>query len=155
MAGRDVKLAGAARQAWARHHERHVQRLLIGDVPLLMHAAMRTLHISVIRAEHHNRLLVDAARSQGVQDARDLFTDGGLHLVVELEMRLDPRLGQEVLPPRLRIALMTRRLRREVLITGRRLVDVRHLRRVVTQALRDRGHAKQRVVVRIQERAHR
>ena len=40
--------------------ERDVERLLIGDVPLLVHAAVGALHVAVVGAEHDDRVLVCA-----------------------------------------------------------------------------------------------
>ena len=79
----------------------------------------------------------------------------GLHLVVELQVRLDPRLRRENLPPRVDEALLAGGLGGQILVVRRRLVDVRDLGGVVAQPLRQRDHAEERVVVRVQERADR
>ena len=86
VVGRDVELAGAAGQQRAGDDERDVQRLLVGDVPLLVHPAVRALHVAVIGAEDHDRVLVGVGVAQRVEHTRDLLADLGLHLVVELQV---------------------------------------------------------------------
>ena len=155
MGGRDVELAGAAGQQRARDDERHVQRFLVGDVPFLVHPAVGALHVAVIGAEDHDRVLVGVGVAQGVQHPGDLLADRGLHLVVELQVGLDPRLRRDDRAPVVDVALLAGGLGREVLLVRRRLIDVRHLGRVVAQPLRERDDAEHRVVVRVQKRADR
>ena len=155
MVGRDVELAGPAGQQRARDDERYVYRLLVGHVPLLVHAAVGALHVAVVGAEDHDRVLVRVGLAQRVEHPRDLLADRGLHLVVELQVELDPRLRRDDLAPVVDVALLAGRLGREVLVVRRRLIDMRHLRRVVAQPLRQRDQAEHRVVVRVEKRAHR
>jgi hypothetical protein len=100
------------------------------------------LHVAVIGAEDHDRVLVRGALSQRVEHARDLLADRGLHLVVELQVGLDPRLWREELSPRVDHALLAGGLGREVLVVRRCLIDVRHRRGVVAQPLRQRDHTE-------------
>ena len=155
VVGRNVQLSCAARQQRAGHDERHVQRLLVGVVPLLVHSAVRALHVAVIGAEDHDRVLVCAAGLQSIQHAGDLLTDRGLQLVVELQVRLDPGLRRAQPGPEVDHALLTARLRRQVLVARRSLVDMGHRRGVVAQPLRERDDAEERIVVWVQERADR
>ena len=75
VARRHVELAGAAGQKRAGHDERHVQRLLVGDVPLLVHPVVRALQVAVIGAEDHDRVLVGVARLERVEHLGDLLVD--------------------------------------------------------------------------------
>jgi hypothetical protein len=127
VVGRDVELARAARQQRAGDDERDVQRFLIGDVPLLMHPAVSALHVAVIGAEDHDRVLVGLGLAQGVEDTLDLLADLGLHLVVELQMEFVPGLRRDDRGPVIDVALLAGGLRREVLLARRCLIDVRHL----------------------------
>ena len=155
VARRHVELAGAAGQKRAGHDERHMQRLLVGDVPLLVHPVVRALQVAVIRAEDHDRVLVRVARLERVEHPGDLLVDRCLQLVVELQVRLDPRLRRQDRSPQVDHALLTGRFRRQVFLVRRRLLDVRDGRRVVTQSLRQRDDPEHRVVVRVEERADR
>ena len=155
MVGGDAELARAAGQQRAGDDERDVQRFLVGHVPLLVHPAVCALHVTVIGAEDHDRVLVGLGLAERVEDPRDLQADLGLHLVVELQVGLDRRLRRDDRAPVVDVALLAGGLRREVLFVRRCLIDMRHLRGVVTQPLRERDDAEQRVVVRVQERAHR
>ena len=155
VVGRDLELACAAGQQRAGDDERDAQSFVVGAVPLLVKAAVRALHVAVVGAEDHDRVLVGVGLAQRVQDARDLLTDGGLHLVVELQVRLDPRLRRRDLGPEVDDALLAARLGRQVFLVRRRLRDVRDLRGVVAQPLLERDDTEERVVVRVQERADR
>lgn len=116
VVGRYLDLPGAAREERAGDDERDVQRLLLGDVPLLVHAAMGALHVAVVGAEDDDRVLEGRARGERVEDPGDLLTDRGLQLVVELQVGLDPRLRGEDLPPLLDVGGLTGRLGREILL---------------------------------------
>ena len=109
----------------------------------------------MIRREDHDRVLVGAARLQRVEHLRDLLVDRCLQLVVELQVRLGPRLRRQDRPPQVDHALLAGRLGREVFLVRRRLLDVRDGRGVVAQPLCQRDDAEHRVVVRVQERADR
>ena len=107
--------------------ERHVDRFLVGDVPLLVHPAVGALQVAVIGAEDHDRVLVRVGVAQGIEHPGDLLADLGLHLVVELQVELVPRLRRDDRAPVVDVALLAGGLGREVLVVRRRLVDVRHL----------------------------
>ena len=127
VVGRDAELAGAAGQQRAGDDERHVQRFLVGDVPLLVHPAVGALHVAVIGGEDHDRVLVGVGVAQRVEDTRDVVADLGLHLVVELQVELVPRLRRDDRAPVVDVALLAGGLRGEVLVARRWLLDVRHL----------------------------
>ena len=112
VVGRDVKRAGPAGQQRARDDERHVYRFLVGHVPLLVHAAVGALHVAVVGAEDHDRVLVRVGLAQGVQHPRYLLADRGLHLVVELQVELVPRLRRDDRAPVVDVALLAGRLGR-------------------------------------------
>ena len=126
VARRYVELASAAGQERARDDEGHAQRLLVGDVPLLVHPVVRALQVAVVRREDHDRVLVRAARLQCVEHLGDLLVDGCLQLVVELQVRLGPWLGRQDRSPQVDHALLAGRFRRQVFLVRRRLLDVRH-----------------------------
>jgi hypothetical protein len=127
VVGRDVELARATGQQWAGDDQRHVDGFLVGHVPFLVHPAVGSLHIAVIRAEDHDRVLVGLGVAQGVEDTRDLPADLGLHLVIELQVGLVPRLRCEDSAPVVDVALLAGRLRREILLVRWGLIDMRHL----------------------------
>jgi hypothetical protein len=85
------------------------------------------LQVAVIGAEDHDRVLVGVGVAQGVQDSRDLPADLGLHLVIELQVDLVPRLRRDDRAPVVDVALLAGGLRREVLVVCWCLIDVRHL----------------------------
>lgn len=60
VAGRNVDFARAIDQR-ARHDKRDVDGLLVGVVPLLVHPTVGAEHVTVVRAEHDDRVLVISA----------------------------------------------------------------------------------------------
>ena len=78
VARRHVELANAAGQKRTAHDKRHMQCLLVGDVPFLMHPIVRALQVAVIRREDHDCVLVRLARLQRVEHLGDLLIDRGL-----------------------------------------------------------------------------
>src|SRR5450755_1576173 len=114
VVGRDIEFARAAGQQRAGNDERDAQSFVVGTVPLLVKAAVRALHVAVVRAEDHDRVLIGVGLAQRVQYPRYLLTDGGLHLVVELQVSLDPRLRRRDPGPEVDDALLAARLGRQV-----------------------------------------
>ena len=82
-----------------------MNRFLVGDVPLLVHPSVGALHVAVIGGEDHDRVLVGVGVAQRVEDTRDVVADLGLHLVVELQVELVPRLRRDDRAPVVDVAL--------------------------------------------------
>ena len=117
VAGQDVQGLAGREELGVVDDERHVDRLLVGLVPLLVHAAVGAQHLPVVGGEDDDGVAVELPvdGAQGVQDLLDLAVHVLLHLVVELvelEVVLGRLEGQGV---GVNVALLAVRLGGEVL----------------------------------------
>ena len=134
-----------------RDDQRHVRRLFICLMPLLVHAAVRAKQLAVIRGEDHHRVLVERRDAQALVDFVDVAVGLLLQVVVKLTVLFDGRLRHQHLRVDVDVALLGARLGLQALAPGLRARDVGYEAFVERVAERLPGEAEQHNVMRIDE----
>jgi hypothetical protein len=105
--------------------QRHMDGFLVGGVPFLVHPAVRTEHVAVIRGQDDDGIVEERRTAQPFVDGADVRIHLLLQVVVALAVDRQGWLRQQEVAIFVGVDLLRRRLLGEVLVARR---GVRHLR---------------------------